>query len=127
MSKLVWVGLGGFVGSAMRYLVSRWVQQSTHSASFPWGTLAVNVTGCFLVGALSYLADARGLLHAEARLFLIVGVLGGFTTFSAFSNESLNLLRDGENLAAALNVVANVVLCLAAVWAGRTSAFAIWR
>lgn len=127
MSKLVWVGLGGFVGSVLRYLVSGWAQQSTHSATFPWGTLAVNAIGCFLVGALSYLADARGLLHAEARLFLIVGVLGGFTTFSAFSNETLNLLRDGENAAAMLNVGANVVFCLAAAWLGRTGAFAIWR
>jgi CrcB protein len=127
MSKLLWIGLGGFVGSVGRYLVSGWVQQWSHSATFPWGTLAVNVIGCFLVGALSYLADARGMLHAEARLFLIVGVLGGFTTFSAFGNETLNLLRSGENLGAALNVGANVMLCLIAVWAGRASALAVWR
>jgi CrcB protein len=127
MSNLLWVGCGGFVGSILRYLVSGWTQQSMDSATFPWGTLAVNAIGCFVVGALSYLADARGLLHAEARLFLVVGVVGGFTTFSAFGNETLNLLRDGENVAAALNVGANVVLCLVAAWLGRAGAFAVWR
>jgi CrcB protein len=125
--KLLWVGLGGFAGSVLRYLVSGWVQQSSKSVAFPWGTLVVNVTGCLAIGALSYLADTRGLFHAEARLFLIVGVLGGFTTFSAFGNETMNLLRDGENLLAAANIGASVLLCLASVWAGRAIAVSIWR
>jgi CrcB protein len=125
--KLLWVGLGGFAGSVLRYLVAGWVQESSRSVSFPYGTLAVNVVGCLLIGVLSQLADARGLLHAEVRLFIFVGVLGGFTTFSTFGYETLNLLRDGEVLIASLNVTANVVLCLLAVWAGRAGALAIWR
>jgi CrcB protein len=124
---LLWVGLGGFAGSVLRYLVSGWVQHASKSVAFPWGTLAVNVAGCLVIGALSYLADTRGLLHAEARLLLIVGVLGGFTTFSAFGNETMNLLRDGENLLAAVNIGASVLLCLASVWAGRALAVAVWR
>lgn len=127
MSKLWWVGLGGFAGAVLRYLVSGWVQQSSGSASFPWGTLAVNVIGCFAIGVLAYLADTRGILHPQARLFLIVGVLGGFTTFSAFGNETMNLIRDGENLLAAANTAGSILLCLAAVWAGRAVAVAIWR
>jgi CrcB protein len=125
--KLLWVGLGGFLGSVLRYLVSGWAQSATGSVSFPFGTFAVNAIGCFAIGGLSYLADARGMLGPEARLFLIVGVLGGFTTFSAFGNETMNLLRDGQVLHASLNIVASLLLCLAAVWAGRALAVAIWR
>src|SRR5512139_147792 len=121
-SKLVWVGLGGFAGAVLRYLASGWVQSASGSPSFPWGTLAVNAAGCLAIGALSYLADTRGIIHPEARLFLIVGVLGGFTTFAAFGNETMNLIRDGENLLAAANVLASVFLCLAAVWTGRAIA-----
>ena len=127
MNKLLWVGLGGFAGSVLRYLVSGWAQQASGTVSFPWGTLAVNVLGCFAIGTLSYLADTRGILHPEARLFLIVGLLGGFTTFSAFGNETMNLVRDGENLLAAANAGASVILCLVSVWAGRAIAVAVWR
>jgi CrcB protein len=125
--KLLWVGIGGFIGSVLRYLVAGWAQETSRSVSFPYGTLAVNLIGCLVIGALSYLADARGLLHAEVRLFLLVGVLGGFTTFSAFGLETMNLLRDGQVLVASINVGANVVLCMLAVWAGRAGALAIWR
>ena len=125
--RLLWIGLGGFAGSVVRYLVSGWAQTISTSVTFPYGTLAVNVLGCLVIGVLSYLADARGLFSAEARLFLFVGVLGGFTTFSTFGNETLNLIRDGEMLVASLNVAANVVLCLLAVWAGRAGALVIWR
>ncbi len=127
LQNLLWVGLGGFAGAVLRYLASGWVQHATGSPSFPWGTMVVNVAGCLVIGALSYLADTRGIIHPEARLFLIVGVLGGFTTFSAFGNETMNLIRDGENLLAAANVLASVFLCLGAVWAGRAIAVTIWR
>jgi len=127
MNKLVWVGLGGFAGAVMRYLVSGWVQRAAHSATFPWGTLFVNAAGCFVIGTLSYLADARGMLNPDARLFLIVGVLGGFTTFSTFGNETMNLLRDGQHLLAGVNACASVLICLCAVWAGRALALAVWR
>lgn len=125
--KLLWVGLGGFLGAVMRYLASGWAQSASGSISFPFGTLAVNVIGCFAIGGLSYLADARGMLGPDARLFLIVGILGGFTTFSAFGNETMNLLRDGQVLRAGVNIVASLLLCLAGVWAGRVLAVAICR
>lgn len=125
--KLVWIGIGGFAGAVLRYLAAGWVQRASGSVSFPYGTLAVNVIGCLLIGGLSYLADARGLLQAEVRMFLFVGVLGGFTTFSTFGYETMNLLRDGEMFVALMNVFANVVLCLLAVWAGRATALAVWR
>jgi CrcB protein len=127
MLKLLLVGLGGFVGAVLRYLVSGWVQESSGSATLPYGTLAVNVLGCLVIGALSFLADTRGMFSVETRLLVFVGLLGGFTTFSTFGNETLNLLRDGQLLMASFNVTANVILCLAAVWAGRAGAFAIWR
>ncbi|HEX5132302.1 MAG TPA: fluoride efflux transporter CrcB [Candidatus Krumholzibacteria bacterium] len=125
--RLLLVGLGGFTGAVLRYLVAGWTQQATRSVSFPYGTLAVNVLGCILIGGLSYLADSRGMFSAETRLFVFVGLLGGFTTFSTFGNETLNLFRDGQALLAGANIVGNVILCLAGVWAGRAGAFAIWR
>ena len=119
----VWVALGGALGSVARYACSitaaRWL-----GAGFPWGTLFVNVTGSFAIGLLAALvtADGRPLLGADARAFVIVGVLGGFTTFSSFSLETLNLARSGALGLAILNVAGSVVLCLAAVSLGFASA-----
>jgi CrcB protein len=101
--------------------------QERLGASFPFGTLAVNVAGCFLIGGLSELAEARAYLAPETRAFLIIGLLGGFTTFSAFGNETVNLLRDREWAFACVNVTAQVVLAIGAVWLGRSAAHAIWR
>ena len=118
-----WVAVGGALGSVARYAFSgvavRWL-----GAGFPYGTLFVNVTGSFTIGLLAALvaADGRPLLGADARAFLLVGVLGGFTTFSSFSLETLNLARSGALGAAALSVVGSVVLCLAAVSLGFASA-----
>jgi CrcB protein len=120
------VGLGGFVGSVVRYGLGGLVQDHT-GATFPFGTLAVNVLGCFVIGSVSELAETRGLLTPETRAFLIIGVLGGFTTFSAFGNETLNLLRERDVTLAAANVLANVVLALSAVWLGRSAAQLIGR
>jgi CrcB protein len=127
MSKLLLIGSGGFLGSVVRYLVSGWVQRLTGSAEFPYGTLAVNVLGCLVIGALSWLADLRGVFTPEARAFVFVGVLGGFTTFSTFGNESMALFRDGENLRGALYVGAHILFGLGAVWAGRALAALLWR
>ena len=118
-----WVALGGALGSVARYAFSgvavRWL-----GAGFPYGTLFVNVTGSFTIGLLAALvaSDGRPLLGADARAFLLVGVLGGFTTFSSFSLETLNLARSGAVGPAVLNVACSVVLCLAAVTLGFTSA-----
>ena len=125
--RLFLVGAGGFLGSALRYIVSGTVQQSSGSVQFPYGTLAVNVIGCFVIGALSALAENRGVFTMEARLFVFVGILGGFTTFSTFSNETMNFLREGENLRALVNVTAQLILGLGAVWLGRGLVTAIWR
>lgn len=127
MAKILLVGAGGFAGSILRYLFSGYVQQWTQSAGFPFGTLAVNLIGCFVIGFLSQLADARGVFTAETRALVFVGVLGGFTTFSTFSNETMNFLRDGENFPAILNVGAHIILGLGAVWLGRAIAYWIWR
>lgn len=128
MSRLlVYVGIGGFVGSALRYLVSGYIQQLTQSATFSFGTITVNVLGCFVIGFLSQLAESRGVLTAETRAMFIPGFLGGFTTFSTFSNETLNLFRDSENLLGYMNLGAHILLGLGAVWLGRALAFAIWR
>lgn len=126
MTNLLLVGIGGFIGSVLRYLASGWVQQITRSVEFPYGTLAVNLVGCFIIGVLAQLADARGVFTGETRAFVFIGVLGGFTTFSSFGNETMNLLRDGETLPAFANVSAHIVLGLGAVWLGRTVAHAIW-
>lgn len=127
MSKLLVIGLGGFIGSVLRYLVSGYVQQISKSIEFPYGTLAVNVSGCFIIGLLSYLADTHGVFSAEARAFVFIGILGGFTTFSTFGNETLNLLREGESFPALVNVGAHILLGLGAVWLGRNAAYLIWR
>jgi len=120
---VLWVALGGALGSVARYALSgiavRWL-----GAAFPYGTLFVNVTGSFAIGLLAALvaADGRPSLSADARAFLLVGVLGGFTTFSSFSLETLNLARSGALGPAVLNVAGSVALCLAAVSLGFATA-----
>jgi CrcB protein len=127
VGKFFLAGIGGFIGSALRYTVSGLAQHWSRSIDFPYGTLAVNLIGCFAIGFLSYLAETRGLFTAETRTLIFIGVLGGFTTFSAFGNETINLWRDGQNLLAGLNIGAHLVLGLGAVWLSRTLAYQIWR
>jgi CrcB protein len=127
VGKLFLAGIGGFVGSALRYAVSGFVQNWSGSIRFPFGTLAVNLAGCVLIGFLSQLAETRGIFSADARTLIFIGVLGGFTTFSAFGNETINLWRDGENALAVANIAAHVIICLGAVWLSRAVAFQIWR
>lgn len=127
MTNILLVGIGGFIGSILRYTISGYVQQSTKSISFPFGTLAVNVIGCFIIGFLAQLAESRGVFTSESRLFVFVGILGGFTTFSSFGNETLNLTRDSQIMNALANIGANVVIGLFAVWLGRTASYLIWR
>ena len=126
MGKLFLAGIGGFIGSSLRYAVTGYVQTWSRSIEFPYGTLAVNLIGCFLIGFLSQLAESRGVFTAESRTFVFIGILGGFTTFSAFGNETMNLWRNGENLLAMANVAAHLLLGLGAVWASRALAYQIW-
>jgi fluoride exporter len=127
MTKILLIGTGGFIGSVLRYMVSGLAQTLSQSIAFPYGTLAVNVLGCLCIGFISELADSRALISAEIRVFLVVGILGGFTTFSAFGNETMNLIRDGETALALMNIGAQVLLSLGAVWLGYTLAYVIWR
>jgi fluoride exporter len=127
MTNLLLVGFGGFIGSILRYLTSGFVQQISRSIDFPYGTLFVNVLGCFVIGFLSQLAEERGVFTNQSRLFVVTGLLGGFTTFSAFGNETLNLVRDSQMMNAFANVGANVILGLFAVWLGHTLSYLIWR
>lgn len=127
MGKLFLAGIGGFIGSSLRYAMTGYVQQLSRSKDFPYGTLAVNLIGCFIIGFLSQLAESRGVFTAESRTFVFIGILGGFTTFSAFGNETMNLWRDGQNTFAMLNVAAHLVLGLGAVWVSRALAYQLWR
>lgn len=112
---LIFIGAG--LGGVLRYLMSTGVQQLTGWV-FPLGTFSVNMLGCLLIGFLAQLSESRGLFQNEAKLFLFVGLLGGYTTFSSFGYETIQLLRDGEFLLAVLNAVGQVVLGLLMVWLG---------
>lgn len=127
MTKLLLIGIGGFAGSILRYLVGGVAQALSQSMSFPYGTLAVNLLGCFVIGFLSELAETHGLFTADGRAFIIIGVLGGFTTFSSFGIETMSLLRDGETALALINIGAQVGVGLFAVWLGYNLAYVIWR
>lgn len=116
--ETVLVGAGGFVGSVLRYWVSGVVQRLDPAGVFPYGTLAVNALGCFVIGLLGGLVEGRGVMSAELRHFALLGLLGGLTTFSTFGHETVALLRDGEHLKAVINIAVSVILCLALVWLG---------
>ena len=112
---------GGAVGSVLRYVLSGWVQElapASAASLFPWGILAVNVTGCLAIGILSALFTGPVLIRQEYQLALIVGVLGGYTTFSSFGRDTVSLAQAGQFGLAALNVLLSNALGLLAVWAG---------
>ena len=122
MLNLLIIALGGGAGAVARYLLSGWVQHRTGSF-FPWGTFAVNLAGCLLLGLLMGLVQGRPLaISPAARNFLAIGILGAFTTFSTFSYETAALVADGEWSAAILNAAGQLILGLAAVFAGLTLA-----
>jgi CrcB protein len=116
---VLWVALGGAIGSVLRYWCSGFMARSI-GETFPWGTMLVNVTGSFLIGFIAVVTgpDGRLLIGTGARQFLMVGILGGYTTFSSLSLQTLALAQDGDWLRAGANVAGTVVLCLAGVWLG---------
>jgi len=126
MSLYLWITLGSGLGGLARYALSGLVAQQ-FGETFPWGTLIVNVSGSFVIGLFSTLTDPDGRLPVggTTRQFVMTGVLGGFTTFSSFSLQTLSLARDGEWLRAGGNIVGSVILCLFAVWLGHITALAI--
>jgi CrcB protein len=127
MERVLWAGVGGFVGASLRYAVGGWVARVPAAATFPWSTLAINVAGCLAIGALAALAETRGLFAGASRAFVFAGVLGGFTTFSAFGLETFHLLRAGQAPAAAASVAMQLALGLGAVWAGDALVRAVTR
>ncbi|MBP6179484.1 MAG: fluoride efflux transporter CrcB [Anaerolineales bacterium] len=127
MTNILLVGAGGFIGSVLRYLVSGYVQESARRLDFPYGILAVNLIGCFVIGLLAEVSEKFGAFSDESRAFIFVGILGGFTTFSSFGNDTVNLMRQEMMNHAFLNIGSNVILGLFAVWLGRTVGHLIWR
>ena len=111
------VAIGGLIGSLARYWITGYVQQLA-GAEFPLGTLTVNALGSFILGVIAALSMERGVLTQEARIFLGVGFCGGFTTMSAFSYESVALMRDGSFLSAFWNVSATILSSFVGVWLG---------
>ena len=118
MKQIILVGLGGFLGSVGRYKLGGFILHHTADWRFPMSTFIVNVAGCFVIGLLSGLAEKHDFFSADVRLLFFPGILGGFTTFSAFSYEGLYLLRRGEPLIACLYALLSVTCGLLAVWIG---------
>lgn len=114
---LLIIGVGGFLGSISRYLSSQFIQKHFPS-SFPFGTMWVNIAGCFLIGVIYALAEKGNILTPEWRLFLATGFCGGFTTFSTFAFENISLLRDGEYFYAAIYTGVSVFAGIIAVFLG---------
>jgi CrcB protein len=122
----LWIALGGALGSVARYACSTWTANLV-GETFPWGTMLVNVSGSFVIGFFATLSgpDGRLLVPGDFRQFVMVGICGGYTTFSSFSLQTLNLAQDGEYVRASANVVLSVTLCLASVWLGHLAAVSV--
>ncbi|CAK8714359.1 fluoride efflux transporter CrcB [Candidatus Electrothrix laxa] len=117
--RLSFIGAGGFTGAVLRFLVSSWVQGRSGSLVFPLGTLTVNMIGCLLIGFLSTLIEIKAMFSPETRSFILIGLLGAFTTFSTFGNETLNLIRESRIELALLNAGGQVFIGVFLVWLGR--------
>jgi len=126
MGTYLWIALGSAVGGALRYWCSGLVARA-FGETFPWGTLIVNVLGSFIIGFFGTLTapDGRLFVGSNARQFVMVGFCGGYTTFSSFSLQTLNLLNDGEWFYAGANITLSVLLCLIGVWAGHVLALSL--
>jgi fluoride exporter len=126
MGTYLWVAVGGAIGTLGRYwltgVVSRLIGET-----FPWGTIVINVTGSFIIGFFATLTGPDGRIFAptDVRQFVMIGICGGYTTFSSFSLQTLNLMNDGEWLYAGANIVLSVVACIIAVWVGHVLALSL--
>jgi CrcB protein len=128
MQIYLWIALGSALGGAGRYWCSGVIARHI-GETFPWGTLTVNVVGSLLIGLLATVSepDGRVLMSTTLRQFFMIGVFGGFTTFSSFSLQTLNLVRDGQWVPASLYILGSVALCLVGVWLGHGLGIAINR
>lgn len=117
MNDVLIVMLGGGVGAATRYLIANWAAE-IYGTDFPYGTLIVNVVGCFIIGVIMTLVTEKVIVNPYWRLLTVTGFLGGLTTFSSFSYETLRLLGDGYILYGFYNIFANLILSLLATWGG---------
>jgi CrcB protein len=126
MLMYLWIAVGSALGGMARYWCSG-VVAAAFGETFPWGTLIVNIVGSFIIGFFATVTgpDGRLLVNSATRQFVMVGICGGYTTFSSFSLQTLNLTRDGEVFHAGMNIVLSVVLCLLAVWLGYVAANAL--
>jgi len=125
MIPVLLVGIGGFFGAILRYLISGFIQDSF--VSFPVGTLGVNFIGSFFLSTIMYLSEFKGLFTDEARIFLTIGVIGAFTTMSTFSYESFKLLEEKQTILLTLNVAGTVLLTLFAVYLGKIFVLSLGR
>ncbi len=116
--QILLVGTGGFIGSALRYTISGLVYRVVPFSGFPYGTRVVNLVGCLAIGLLTGLSESRQVIGPELRAFLFLGLLGGFTTFSAFAYEGVELIRDGGFAKVLASVMVHVLVGFLAVWFG---------
>lgn len=125
MSNLLIIGLGGFAGATLRYLIATFVQESFGASGFPFGTLTVNLLGCFIIGLLSQLAATHDLFSPEMRMLVFVGFLGAFTTYSTFGNETILLAQNSQPISAFVYVAVHIICGFGAVLLGQQSATVI--
>ena len=125
MVGIILVGVGSCVGGILRYGLSTWIHRVLDNPWFPYGTLVVNAAGCVIIGFIAGLVETRVALTSEVRLFLLVGILGGFTTFSSFALETFSLARDTQSFAALVNIGVQLMLGLLGVWVGNALAHAL--
>ncbi len=128
MKTYLWIALGGALGTIGRFALSSFVA-ARFGDVFPWGTLIVNISGCFIIGFFAALTgpDGRILVSPDMRQFVMVGICGGYTTFSSFSLQTLNLMRSGDLMRAGGNVLFSVVACMIGVWLGAVAAASLNR
>ena len=117
MQKIILIGLAGLAGTLLRYWLSGYVARQ-YGETFPWGTIVVNLIGCLVTGAVFYMTEERFMVNPTVRAVILIGLLGGFTTFSAYGLQTFVLLRDGEYVLATLNIITSNVLGMFMVWAG---------
>jgi CrcB protein len=120
LNNILIIGIGGFVGAVLRYLLGGTVQNLTRGSSFPWGTLIVNILGCFLFGILSGFLGTRAQPNHSLNSLIFVGFLGAFTTFSTFSNDTLQLMNSGSGMLGWVNMAVSLIAGIGALLLGRT-------